>query len=287
MNIIEFLLWDNCNNHCKFCFLKGNDGKCILDDNKKAQSINLVNDHIHTLNNCDILLCGGELFDTKFSDKTNNCFVTMIDTIIKKLKNNDIRYVYVNTNLIYDMDIQLIEFLNKFRCNNLIDRLKFTTSYDLVGRYKDSYSEKLFIDNVHRLRVEYPNMKIIANMVLTKQVCNLILNNDISIKDLQDSLDVDINTIPYIILLDSMAPTKELVMDTLLHINNEIPGYLNTYIKRFTIDQKRVLFKFLGDSLVELTSDTNKCNHSVNFTQYTKEGSCFICDLEDLYGKIS
>ena len=284
--IFEFLVWDNCNNHCRFCFLKDhNPCKSVLDNTGKADSLRQVLNYLNSPNfeqGSHVLLCGGELFDTVFDAGTSNTFHELITFIINGLLNNSIESLYINTNLIYDPNIALNRFLSYFANAGLLGKLHFTTSFDLVGRYKTQEDKQLFINNVRHIHNRYPTLELIANMVMTKQVCNLICDGNVSIKDLQDDLGVMINLIPYIILHDDLAPTKDLVMATLKAVNVEIPGYIKAHTDRFILDTPRVLLKYHNGTLQEMTTPNSECGHSINFKRYTKEGSCFICDLQEL-----
>lgn len=284
--IFEFLVWDNCNNHCRFCFLKDhNPCKSILDNNGKAESLHQVLNYLKSPSfeeGSHVLLCGGELFDTVFDSGTAVAFHELITHILGGIVQGTIESLYVNTNLIYDPSIMLNRFLSYFDNAGFLNKLHFTTSFDLIGRYKTPEDKQQFIRNVRHLHSRYPALEIIANMVMTKQVCRLICDGDVSIRNLQDDLDVSINLIPYIILHDNMAPTKELVLDTLKAVNAELPGYIKTHTDRFILDTPRVLLKYHNKKLEEMTTPNSTCGHSVNFKRYTKEGSCFICDLQKL-----
>jgi hypothetical protein len=53
------------------------------------------------------------------------------------MNNNIIDLLYINTNLIYENMSILFNFLDLIKNNNLFNRLKFTTSFDLQGRFKN------------------------------------------------------------------------------------------------------------------------------------------------------
>lgn len=286
--IIEFLIWDNCNNNCKFCFLKDhNPCPSFLTDCEKKESIKQVISFIDSggVNIGDsILLCGGEIFDTKFGEETKKYWDVLINKIVNLLSKGIIKEVFVNTNLIYNPNILLYDFLDKFK-DIEYNSLNFTTSYDLIGRFKNTGDKLLFEKNISLLHQKYRGLKIVINMVMTKQLCNLILDGDISILDLQNKFGAYINLIPYIILVDSLAPSRNLVLETLSYVDKEIPGYLPLYARRFINDPKRVLLKFFNNGLKEVTTDVNGCGHSINFSKYNSDGSCYICDLIRLLGE--
>lgn len=285
--IVEFLLWDNCNNHCKFCFLKEhNSCPSFLTDVEKLGSISSVIKYIDSTKferGSSVLLCGGELFDSQLSPEAYRAFEELMNLLVFRMQDKTIDQLYVNTNLIYDMNLLLHPFLTVLDSYGLLDRLHFTTSFDLVGRYKNAEDKQLFLNNIKEIKKTFPNLHIIANMVMTNYLCMLVLDDNIDIKELEDSMGVEINLIPYIILHEDLAPTNEMVMETITRVY----GYgdsLKRYISKFSTNIPRVLLKYHNNNLVEMTSDISGCGHSANFQLYSKTGNCFICDLLKLEG---
>lgn len=289
--IVEFLLWDNCNNHCRFCFLKNkNSLNSFIGDEERGHAIKCAHEYLNSDDfpvGSDVLLCGGELFDTKFTEGTKKEWTSFLEDLTLKAQFKFVDHIYVNTNLIYNINDELKDFLDKIESTELFDKLNFTTSYDPVGRYKTREDRKLFFDNIKRLHEAYPNLKIVANMIMTKPVCDLILSNQLSIAALQEQHNITINLIPYIILVKDLIPEKTEVMDTLLMVDREVPGYLSSYVPRFSVDHPRILLKYYHGGLQEVTSENNPCGHSVNFAKYSREGSCFVCDILALLEEVS
>jgi hypothetical protein len=81
-----------------------------------------------------VLICGGEIFD---NIKNLNILIDFFEKIIDLMNNNIIDLLYINTNLIYENTTILFKFLDLIKNNNLFNRLKFTTSFDLHGRFKN------------------------------------------------------------------------------------------------------------------------------------------------------
>lgn len=279
--LVEFLLWDNCNNHCKFCFLKEhNPCPSFLSDVERVKSIQSVKSYIDVQwkHGDDILLCGGELFDYPMTPQVQSAWDNLIETILEKVEKGIIDEVYINTNMLYDINLSLVPFLFMFAIKGLLFKLRFTTSYDLYGRFKTEGDRCLFLTNVNQVKSMFPGLEIIANTVLTKNMCDEIANGF----KVTDVPNVTINLIPYIILTDDMAPNKSMVMQTLKTVEQATPGYVKGMLTRFTLDKPRKLMKYYNGELSEMTSKNLECGHSENFTRYTKEGSCFICDLIEL-----
>ena len=133
--IYEYLLWDNCKNHCSFCFLKKNS--ILLKEEQKCEALKKALHLIDTefVKGSHVLFVGGELYDT-ITPKYEQTMKEAHSDIVHKIIENYIDLFYVNTNLIYE-DLSLLDdLISKLQKNMLFDRLKFTTSFDLVGRFK-------------------------------------------------------------------------------------------------------------------------------------------------------
>lgn len=309
-NVYEFLLWNNCGNCCSFChqrvYARENDSK-ILNNKQKIRSIGLCKDFLNSdqfENGNHILLVGGEIFDITDKDVKDE-FMKLLLNIINKMNNKEINLFYINTNLLYE-DLDLIYwFLDNIKSNDLFDRLKFTTSYDIEGRFRSWKSELLFYNNLKKITDKYPNIKIVVNTVLTKTACDTIINDKFGTKGLIDYIKnqgkekftvkewidyfrVQINTIPYIILKSDDSPeipTRKDVFNALLHINNIIPGYLEWYAHNIGLKQEKFLYEYnkIDDKYVYCSSDMSSCGHSENFKQcFADSDKCYPCEIEKL-----
>ena len=97
--VYEFLLWDNCNNHCKFCWQRENPRLF----NKSQREI-ILNNVIKFINSnkfkkdSHILIVGGEIFDNPSDFELLDTFFCQI---LEFMINGTIDLLYINTNLIY------------------------------------------------------------------------------------------------------------------------------------------------------------------------------------------
>lgn len=279
--VFEFLLWDNCKNNCKFCYQKLHYNK--FDFIHRQESIQLVKSFIESnsfISNSHILLVGGELFD---NINNLNIISDLIIFIANKMKNNIIDLLYVNTNLLYDNLSILNKFLTVLDSYALLPRVKFTTSYDVYGRYETVESEKLFFKNLKYIKNKFNNLNIVVNSILTKQFCESILTNKFSIKTFCTNFSVKVNTIPYINFNDELLADRLLIFKTLSYINNENPGFLESYIYDMDIKQEKRLYVYKNNSLNYESSILNTCGHSINFKKYSLNDTCFVCDLKKMF----
>lgn len=282
--IYEFLLWDNCNNNCKFCFQKKNYHKLI--DDQKRKSIQKVIEFLNSNRFQDgshVMLVGGEIFDspTIFSD-----FNHLITIIVNMMIDKKIDLLYINTNLIYKKLDSVLFLLDTIRSNKLFDRLKFTTSYDVEGRFTEK-TEQLMLHNLELIKKLYPECNIVVNSMLANKLCDMILNGEFSVKNFCDKFKVKINLIPYIILDDQLTADRNKIFRTLRYVDSELSGYVKAYIDNFDLPQDKILHCYNPDtdSYEYCSSDKSSCGHSVNFKNYSHHNTCFICDLKELFSQ--
>lgn len=308
-SVYEFLLWNNCGNNCTFCHQRNHERKIddkILTPIQQIDSIekckSFLNKQFKEGNH--ILLVGGEIFDI-INEDVKKEFIALIKEIKDKLCLNKIDLLYINTNLLYK-DISLLDwFLALFEANGLLPRLKFATSYDILGRFTSKERELLFYHNLKYITDTYKDLKVVVNTVLTNEACKRICEDKFgadylleyleeqdkdtfTIKDWIEYFRVDINTIPYIRLDDDKAPQmpkKSTVFETLLHIDNLIPGYLKSYGDNIALKQPKLLYEYnkKEKDFVYCSSKLGECGHSVNFTRcFADSDRCYPCEIQKL-----
>lgn len=290
--IYEFLVWDNCNNNCKFCFQRENprlfnqDGrKMVLDQTIKFIDSNQFKKGSH------ILICGGEIFD---NPKDINILYDFFAQIIDRMNNGTIDLLYLNTNLIYENIAPLFNVLDMIRDNHLFERLKFTTSYDLVGRFRDKpmpithhLPEEVMLDNLVSIKKEYPDIHIVTNTILTKPVCQKIINGEYNIRDWMEKYQCYVNLIPYIVLNKELMATRNEIFKALNIVEKQAEGYVRRWIDNLDLKQEKWLYIYKNNEWQFVSCEWDeKCGHSVNFKRYSDSGHCFVCDLKELFDDI-
>lgn len=281
--IYEFLLWDNCTNNCSFCFQRENPR--IFNKSKRQEILDETLSFIQSdkfEKGSHILICGGEIFDKPQDSLQLNHFFTKI---ISLMLNDIIDLLYINTNLIYKDKCCLDFLLRNIKANNLFDRLKFTTSYDLVGRFKTKESEELMLQNLTWVKNIYPDCKVVVNTILTKRVCNAILNRSFSIKDFIQKYKCWVNLLPYIIYNKELSATRGEIFSALKEVDKDVSGYLDYYIPNMSITQEKLLYLYKDGKFEFCSCKMAECGHSINFKRYSDKGTCFCCDLKEILGK--
>lgn len=283
--VYEFLLWENCRNHCSFCF---QEEKNQCTEEQKIDSLNKLCQFLSSdqfVKGSHILLVGGELFDTP-SFNLSIALKSSIDLIIKLMLKNDIDLLYINTNLIYKKLDVLEYLLSSISSNSLSNRLRFTTSYDIVGRFSSSRSHDLMLRNLSFIKDKYSSINVIINTILTNAACESINSNSFVVRDFEDKYKCKIRLIPYIVKIPELRADKIKVFSTIYKVAlsyNNPEEYIKEYIYEFDIKQEKLLYRYNKHSLEYCTSAKSSCGHSENFKMYSSDNSCFVCDLKALF----
>lgn len=282
-SIYEFLVWDNCHNNCKFCFQRSNP--TILTLFERQRSLNKVIEFLDSdkyEKGSHILLVGGELFDTPSSiDILFECY----QKLIKKMLSNDIDLLYINTNLIYTDRSILGSILCLLERNKLLERVRFTTSFDFEGRFKSEDDKDIMLRNLENIKSQFPDLPIVTNIILTDKACSQILENNFNPSEFMERYKCWINFIPYLIYNKELSASRSKIFKTLKYIDKQIPGYLSKYINNLDLPQDKLLYKY-DRSIRDFKFDSCKnlsCGHSENFKLYSEKETCFICDLKRLF----
>ena len=290
----EFILWSNCTNRCDFCWqCKMHDISTILTTEEMVASIFQVYHKIkYEINDGDdVLLVGGEILNS-YSQATDEAIKMLIDTCVSLVKEDKIRYLYINTNLIYENRTNLDYLLTSF--NGIEDRLKFTTSYDVYGRFNHSFDKEKssaflnWFSNMLYIRNNYPNINVVVNVIITKQLVEKTKVDD-WVTDwnmFQTNLGIKyINFIPYIPVEDdhSMDVTFKDIVKVLAAEEKRNPGYINFYINDFDNNQDKILYEYHKDKgYVECTAKYSECHHNENFKKVLGD-ECYICKLKEVF----
>lgn len=277
----EFLLWRNCTNQCDFCWqCKKQDPLTYLNEKEMIHCINEVMANLENINDGDdVLLVGGEILATYYQS-VNEELHKLIDKCVAMLKQDKIRFLYINTNLIYKDKTNLIYLLNKVE--DIENRLKFTTSYDIYGRFKKEEARELFLSNLKYIHDNYPKINVVVNSIITKQ----LVESDFDFDSFKEEYGIRyINFIPYIPVQDdrAMDVTFKDIVKVLAKNEAKQPGYINFYINDLDFNQDKVLYEYYkNQGFKECTSKYSDCHHNENFKKVLKD-ECYICKLKEVF----
>ena len=277
----EFILWSNCTNNCAFCWQqKKKDLTVFLNEKEMLECITETSIRLDSINDGDdVLLVGGEILAPYFSS-VNVALHKLIDKCIEMLKSDRIRYLYINTNLIYIDRSNLTYLLDMVK--GIEDRLKFTTSFDVYGRFETGIEKNIFFDNLAYIRDNYPEINVVINSIITKQ----LVASGFDFEKFKDEYKVRyINFIPYIPVVDDRCMDVEFkdIVKILVDFERKHKGYIKNYINDFDLNQNKVLYEYHKDTgYRECTSKYASCGHNENFKKVLGD-ECYICKLKELF----
>jgi len=283
MNMMqEFLLWGNCTNKCDFCWqCKINDQSIYLNEEEMISCIKETFLKLDEINDGDdVLLVGGEIL-APYYPKVNEYLHQLIDKCTKMISSDKIRYLYINTNLIYKDRTNLEYLFNAIK--GYEDRLKFTSSYDIYGRFKSEESKQIFFDNLLFIKENYPEINTVVNCIITKQ----LVESDFDEEEFKEKYGVKyINFLPYIPVLDdhSMDVNFKDIVKVLARVEKKRSGYIDFYIKDYDLNQNVVMYQYHKDrGYEECTAKYSDCHHNENYKKVLN-GECFICKIKEIFG---
>lgn len=212
---LQFELWKACNHGCKFCYNLGQKDFANVKTN-----IKIINDKIKDFDSQEysqLGIIGGEFFDKQLEQLDVKCeFYGLVDTIVKKIKSNEIERFLVTTSLMYKDLSDILEFLDKFNEEKIIDKLLICTSWDSKFRFKDD-EEEIWKNNIKVLKNRYSDLKIHTEIIIT---------DDFVTKCLADEFDVDKFEKENDTYVDFIQPTVPYALDiTKTEFEKRLPGF--------------------------------------------------------------
>jgi hypothetical protein len=294
--IYEFVLWENCNNDCDFCFLKAmaNYKDKLYNDDEKLNSLEDTITYIQNntfVPQSHILIAGGELFFKPFSPDLYNKFQELITLVIDLIKSGQFDLFYINSNLLYTDFSQVYSLIiQPFIDAGLVSHLHFTTSYDPYGRYKTEDARQLFLTNLQNISKDFkdiPGFTVYVNCILTQPFCEDIINGRFNQRGFQELCynKLYVNYLPYIPFSKPLEPSDSLIYKTLLYLADVDKPYFIQYINTILLNQERIVLDYNKTTreFSNRTAEVNpKCNHLQSFTKYQPNGECLLCKFKKI-----
>ena len=284
--IYEFLVWDNCNNNCQFCWQRETPRVYNNDQRGKIlqETINFIKSDDKFEFGSHVLICGGEIFD---KPQDFPALTEFFNTIKQFMIEGRIELLYINTNLIYRDQHGVLGMLHNLSMTpkdvDLMSRIRFTTSYDIAGRFHNESDRQLMLSNFKYIADKYPKIHKVVNTILTKPACEAILSGEFDVKHFMDTYNCWVNLVPYIVLDDKLTADRSMIFKTLQTVDDQCPGYLEKYVPNMAIKQEKWLYMYKDGNYQFCSCAIADCGHSINFNKYCKEGTCFCCDLESVF----
>ena len=281
----EFLMWSNCSNNCVFCWQKKlNKPETLLTEDEKIMAIDKVMSEINSLEFSDILIVGGEVY-CPHSQAVNAKLAELFNQIANRIKNGQTRYMYANTNLLYNDLVNIDALMTAF--DGIRDKLRLTTSFDLAGRFANDDAKQLFLNNLAKMYSDY-QVSPCVNMILTSVFCDAVNTGQFNVSQFSDTYHLSfINPIPYIPTSqdDVLKATWQQIERTIYRIEETEPHFIQFYIDQMGMQVDRVLKEYRKDvdNFVRCDSADNVCGHNINYTHIFSSGECFVCKLKNIF----
>lgn len=252
-NFLQFELWKECNNNCRFCFSrlqKDVDKVNSMEEIYKILSSSIVHEY-------DIIgFIGGEFFNGQINtNKIHDKFYLLINKIIEYLNNNTIKQFYITATLIQNSHDDLIEFLDYIESHNLIDRILLCTSYDVKYRFHNNRGKELWEQSIKLLHDKYPRLKIHVEIICTQALIDAMMNNEFDLVEFKKEFNVDV---------DFLEPNT--AFETVEEFKKRLPVFLPTrnsflmWVKRFCVVERIVDINTLFDPTIR----SNTCFYHVD-----------------------
>lgn len=211
---IQYELWKDCRNGCKFCFNKGQP------DLNKINSLNFVlkkldEDEVNDYN--EVGFIGGEFFDTQLENKeVRELFYSLFEKISRM---NKFDKIYITTSLLFDPSNYLIPFLDFLKSLNILDKVLLCTSFDLKYRFHTEQRKQLWEKNMLLMNQLFPQMKLHVEIILTQFFIDAVLNDTFNIEEFQEKFNARI---------DYIEPASGFYYIDKKEMNNVLPDFFPT-----------------------------------------------------------
>ena len=302
-NMVQFGVWPNCCNECKFCLRKE---RIPYSKEKQIFWLQAIKENINYIDWKDkfsygISLLGGELYFIKDPDIQKE-FLDLIDVIIEKIlkvsKNPNVKYSTV-TNGLYDPAF-LYQVIDKIVSEVGIQAVDVNFSYDLKYRFKNEEDRLKVLKNINDFHDRY-NYHVGVQMILTQYVIDMWKSGEFEINKFLTE-EIPGNGLSFLYphpistgytlpdfnfkrkdFLDFMKYLKKDCYETYMNflhstknscrfkmtgLKNRVDGTINTSEQPILTDGKEEL--------------NPQCNHSILYTCYADSSKCVLCDLNHL-----
>lgn len=198
--IIQYEVWKECHNHCKFCFLK--DDILHTPDHVKLggiqNAINQITDDINNKRIDGVGIIGGDFWQGEITtEEIRTEFFKLIDLCFNLLKNGDICEVWLSATLTIGDQKDLYRALDMY--NEMIPdeekeakKLWICTSYDTIGRF---HSQKM-LDNweyhMKNIGEKYPRVFKNTSFIITNDLVKKVNAGEFNFRDFEKEFGTNV-----------------------------------------------------------------------------------------------
>lgn len=210
MSFIQYELWKDCNNSCKYCFNKYvpkvRNKEAALDYAYNSLKSKIVEP------GSSIGFMGGEFFGGQLAnEKVKNKFYKLSELVIDKLSGDTPGRFLIMSALMADDKSDWFEFCDFIHENKMDKNILVCTSWDKLYRFNTDKELQNWQETMRETQERYPDMKIHVEMILTEYLIQSIMDEPLYLKNFEKEWNcrVDFN-IPYLPLhYETRGESKE------------------------------------------------------------------------------
>lgn len=249
-NFVQFVLWHDCKNNCKFCHNK--DFGDIDKNFSLDYVLKKISDPTTFTNYNELGFIGGEFFDDQLSDEfVETKFYKLLNVVVQLIENKTISKFYITTALMYSNLCHLKKFCEFAISRNISENVLICTSYDTIARFLSTQKLENWKNNMQWLHQTFPEIKTHTEIILTEDFMQKVLSGEFDIQKFQEENNTTIDYIsPHIVDFLHIAKEKK----SKIEYNKFIPGFFpkrKTFIefmKSQALENNKIaLFKFLSN----------------------------------------
>ena len=309
---MQFELWQECNNRCKFCYL----GKNIrhTDTDKKIEALHKVYEKI-----CDtsiykqydtLAFIGGEFFQGQLNDpQVHDLFFKLMRKVAELADNNIVKEVWISVTLTIGAQKDLYDTLELFKDKS---KLWLLTSWDSKWRFHTKKMEDTWEYHMKHIHQLYPEIKLNTTILLTGDFIDKYLLNEFNL----NSFSEEFNTAFFFKQPASgQVITASNNQEVKAKVNEIMPNFFPTkkqflcFLVKFKQSEHEVnwsklfniqyraddVFRNYNDGRQMVQSHRYKgtveetieeahlpCGHSINYDCYVDQPGCVLCDKQKI-----
>ena len=307
-NILQFELWQECNNKCKFCYL----GKNVehTETEKKISALHKVYKMVSDLSNYPkyqvLAFIGGEFFQGQLRDeKVHDLFFKLMRKTADLLNQGIIKEVWISVTLTIGKQEDLYKVLELFEDKSKVWLL---TSWDSKWRFHTKKMEETWQYHMKHIHELYPSITLNTTIILTGHLIDLYLLNKFNLNEFSEQyhtayffkqpasgqvitasnnqeIKQKVNEI-----MPNFFPTKKQFLAFMMKFKQS--EHEVNWSKLFNIEYRADdVYRNYNDGRQMIQSHRYKgtveetleeahlpCGHSINYDCYVDQPGCVLCD---------
>lgn len=305
MKVLQFELWQECNNRCKFCYL----GQNILHTDTQ-QKVKALKDTINKIDHIDpsyevVAFIGGEFFQGQLADPVvHDLFFTLMNKTANLLNTGRLKEVWISVTLTIGQQKDLYKTIELFDDKS---KLWLLTSWDSKWRFHSQKMQDTWEYHMKHLHELWPDLRLNTTIILTGDFIDKYLLNQFNLNSFSEKFNTafffkqpasgqvitasnnqeikqKVNE-----LMPNFFPTREQFLSFLLKFK-QCEHSVN-WSKLFNIEYRaddvyrnyndgRTIKSHRYKGTVEETTEEAHlpCGHSINYDCYVDQPGCVMCD---------